>query len=400
MSYGNVIVAAIYAMQMVICVLLALPYKRRKRDIVSLVVITMLYYYILKLTTLNTSTYWIAYVVEFFGTLLVLAIYNSGNIWRNFMISWFNFQCGNILIIIEGIIVSYFTDTKSFVIFAGEGDDKYVFVDILLMFINAMAAATLSRKIFKREYNGDGRVYRSIVAIIVTVGTVLGLKKAFMITEVREHTEDSIGIFRVYAISILIIFLIMYLVGYFYNLSEAKRLLREKDELKLIVENNYIQYENIVESNKKLEDVKEKLIKSGKITDEKISTLSLSGNLTLDSLIAMYHEEAGKNNIAFEICIPPLDSNIERDMKLATIIDNLMKLAIKTCEEYIEEKWISLGIRQNNKELIIKLEFCKPNSYKIKIKDLKLVRRIVAFSDGAINIDNKDKEVCINILLS
>ena len=40
MSYGDIMVALIYAMQMMICVLFALPYKRSKKHILNVSGIT------------------------------------------------------------------------------------------------------------------------------------------------------------------------------------------------------------------------------------------------------------------------------------------------------------------------------------------------------------------------
>lgn len=399
MTYGDVIVAIIYAMQMMICSLFALPYKRTKKHIPLLVLITFVEYYVLKIVSLSSTWYWFTYVEEFLGTLLVLAIFNSGNIWRNFMISWFNFQVANILISIECVIASYFINIDSIIIFGASGKDPYVFVEILLMFANAMVGLFLSKKFFKSEFNGDGMVYKYIVAIIAIAGTIMGLNKSKQIVDARYGVKDSIDVFTIYAVIIISFVVIMYLVGYFYNASERKRLLREKKELKQIIENNYIQYEKIVDSNKKLESFKEKLKQGGHISDDNLSTLSLSGNMALDSLIATYDVQTRKNNIAFEVCVAPLTNDIERDMKLVTIIDNLMELALKVCRDAKDDKWIFLGIRQDTNNLIIKHEFSKQENYQLNIKGIKLISKIVSSSSGAMSIDNKETEARINILL-
>ena len=397
MTYADIVVAIIYAMQMMICVLFALPYKRSKKHIILLAIVTIIEYYCVKLATLDIRIYWLAYVVEFFGTLVVLALFNSGNIWRNFMISWFNFQCANVLIIIEGAISSYFIDINSIVIFGATGNDKYVFFEILFMLFNALVALTISKKLFKENYNPENKTYKYIVAIIVIVGTTLGLKKNYMIAEVREGS--GLGVYKIYTTAILIIIVVMYLVGYFYNLSEKKRLLKEREELKEIIEKNYKQYENIVDSNKKLESIKDKVKTLDDIPNMNISNLSLSGNLTLDTIISNYDSKARENNITFEISIAPLKSDISRDMSLATIIDDLMDKAIGACLKHTKEKWISMGIRQDSSNVIIKLEYSKPESYNIKMKDIKLIHKIVSFREGAIDLNCKENEVRVDILL-
>lgn len=399
MTYGDVIVAIVYAMQMMICSLFALPYKRSKKHIPLLILLTFLEYYILKIATLSESWYWFAYVEEFLGTVVILALFNSGNIWRNFMISWVNFQVANILIAIEGALASYYINVESVIIFGASGHDKYIFVEIILMLANSMFGLFISKKIFKHEYDGDGKIYKYIVAIIVILGTMIGLNKSKMIVEARNGVRGNINVFVIYFSVILSFVVIMYIVGYFYNISERKRLLKEKEELKGIIKNNYVQYEYVVDSNKKLEFYKDELKNSEVADDFNLSTLSLSGNIALDSLLASYDVASKESNITFEICVAPITNDIERDMKIVAIMDNLMKLAINFCKTVEKDKWISLGIRQDSYNIIIKLEFSKHTSNVLKAKELKFVHKIVALSAGAINIDNQDREACINILL-
>lgn len=341
MTYGDIVVALIYAMQMMICVLFALPYKRGKKHIFLLALVTVVEYYFVKLPTLYIEIYWTAYVIEFFGTVLVLALFNSGNLWRNFLIAWFNFQCGNLLIILEGAVASYYIDIESIVIFGATGeDDKFVFVEILLMLGNALIALAISRKIFKFEYNNDGKIYKYLVAVITILGTILGLKKNYMIAEVREGA--ALGVYKIYVTAIIIIIVLMYLVGYIYNFAENRRLIKERDTLRQIIEKNYAQYESAIQNNKMLENVKKDIQKEihngnvenmGELFHVDASTFSLSGDLTIDTLVYGYYREANANDIILDLCVYPMESDVDRDMKLATIIDELMELAIDTCKK-------------------------------------------------------------------
>ncbi len=193
-------------MQMMVCVLFALPYKKEKKHIFVLAIIAIVEYCLVKLVALDISIFWLSYVIEFSGTLLILALFNSGNIWRNFTISWFNFQCGNMLIVLEGVVSKYLFDINSIIVFGATGEnDLYIFVEMILMLLNVLIALSISRKLFKISYNRDGKVY---------------------------------------------------------NIAETRRLLKERKELKDIIEKNYAQYANAVKSNKELETIKD-YIKDG-----------------------------------------------------------------------------------------------------------------------------------------
>ena len=407
MSYGDIVVALIYAMQMMICVLFALPYKRSKKHIFLLAVVTMVEYYFVKLPTLHIEIYWLAYVIEFLGTLLVLALFNSGNIWRNFLISWFNFQCANLLIVLDGAIASYFIDIDSIVIFGATGDnDKYVFFEILLMLCNSLIALVISRKIFRFKYNNDGKIYKYLVAIIVILGTIMGLKRSYMIMEVREGL--AFDIYKIYITSIIIIVVLMYVVGYIYNFAENRRLLKEREALKSIIENNYVQYKTAIENNKRLENVKNDLQQEinevhmediGEVFGIDASTRTLSGNLTIDTFVSGYYKEAKDNDITLEMCIEPVKNDVDRDMKLATIIDELMQHAITVCKRCEKPRWIYFRISQDMNSIILKLEYMKPEGYKLKAKILKLTHSLVIMDKGAMHIDNKEHEIRVGILL-
>ncbi len=409
MSYGDIVVALIYAMQMMICVLFALPYKRSKKHIFLLAVVTIVEYYILKLTTLHIEIYWLAYVVEFFGTLLVLALFNSGNIWRNFFISWFNFQCANLLIVLEAAVASYFINIDSVIIFGASGEnDEFVFLEIILMVVNSLAALAISRKLFKLKYNNDGRIYKYLVAVIVFLGTILGLKRSTMIVEARDGSSTSI--YKIYITSAIIIIVLMYLVGYIYNFAENRRLLKEREALKQIITNNYAQYARAMDNNRSLQDIKNNIQKKVNNLEDgttdvidtygiDTSTYSLSGNLTIDTLVSGYYKEAKSSGITLELCILPIKSDIDRDMKFAAIIDELMQLAIEACNKCTGSRWIYFRISQDLNSIIIKLEYSRPEEYKLKTKHLRLTHQLILMDKGAMNIDNKDREVGVSIML-
>lgn len=400
MSYGDVVVTFIYAMQMMICVLFALPYKRSKKHIFLLLIVTVVEYYFVKIPTLHVETYWMAFVVEFFGTLMVLALFNSGNIWRNFLISWFNFQCANILIIIESALASYFVEVESIIIFGASGkEDDYVFVEILLMLCNSLVALAISRKLFKIKYDNDGKIYKYLVAIVVILGTVLGLKKNYMIAAVREGSTKDL--YKLYVTAIAIILILMYLVSYFYNLAETKRLIKERNHLTQLIKDNYDKYAKEIDNNKELAKLKDEISEDNYIKDAfqlDVSSVTLTGNLTIDTIISKYYQEANRRNVVLELNILPLESDMHRDMKLATIIHELMRQGFKYAADS-QENWIYFRIIKNMNNLLIKLEYGKAEGAKTKIKDIKLVHRIVTMDGGIINVSDKSRETHVSIML-
>ncbi len=131
-----------------------------------------------------------------------------------------------------------------------------------------------------------------------------------------------------------------------------------------------------------------------------IRTIALSGNFTLDTLISSWDNILKKENIMFEFSVSPLESNVERDIKLAAIIERLLQEARCYTVEADSKKWIKLSVRKRISNIIIKVEFSKKEN---KIKDtsgIKIIKRIIDAWDGALNLNDKGDEADIVILLS
>ena len=185
-------------------------------------------------------------------------------------------------------------------------------------------------------------------------------------------------------------------------------MIKERYTLRQIIEKNYAQYESAIQNNKMLENVKKDIQKEihngnvenmGELFHVDASTFSLSGDLTIDTLVYGYYREANANDIILDLCVYPMESDVDRDMKLATIIDELMELAIDTCKKCIGSKWIYFRINQDSNSVILKLEYSIPEGYKYKSKMLKLTNKLVSIDKGAMYVDNKEDEVSISILL-
>ncbi len=401
MPITEVIVSCVYSTQMVIAVLFAINYKREKKHIPLLVLANVVDYIIVNYLSLRNETWMLAFFFEIIFFIAIIGLFAEGNMWRNYIIVWINFQFANILISLEYYIINLFTESKTGVIFFGTTSIPHIIFDWFLMLINALLALIISKKVFKSDYRGGGTVYK-IAVLVMTIGTAyISVKRSILILEERQYPDvhGTSKILNIYLITIIGMMVVLFLSGYLYNLLEMKRLSKEKKTLQNILEQNHKRYMSILENNKGLEAFRDMLRKGDIQLTEKLATESVSGNLLLDTVILINMNNFEEQEIVFERIIPPMKDNLSRDKTLATVVDLLLKIAEQSNKSVHEQKWIFLMLKNINENTIVKLEFSKSKRKLKSTYELRLLRKIIYSADGTMNIKDNGKDIEISVLV-
>ncbi len=411
MPIEEILVGCIYGIQLVICVLFALDYKRGKRDIPLLVVFSMLSFVGANFFSFEVNETWIyGLIIEVSSAFFIIGYFAKGSIWRNYFIVWFNFQIENLLFYIEYYFFAELTKTTSATLFGADGKLGSVLLEGTMYVFNAtIVSVFISKRIFKHPYKKDETIYKIITGSLITISSMIAAYKQITFRKIEENnaysTVKELNLYVLYAAYVVAT---LYLAGYLYNKVEAKRLEKEKKELQLLLENNYLQYKNVVDSNKKLEEYRDGTMQIHEGVNGAPSTISLSGNLALDALVEAWNNRLKSEKIAFEICIMPFvdealekcEIDLDATMRLTAVVDNLIKTAYYYCKKYAGDKWISLSVCQKGENIILKTQF--PISVK-KIKptpEIKLVKKVVELCDGVMEISCKEDEAGISVLCS
>lgn len=182
-------------------------------------------------------------------------------------------------------------------------------------------------------------------------------------------------------LTILLWTMVIVLMVYLYNLLKKRRIKRENREAALILDNIYANYEEMVKENNELKNIKHDLNKQLdfikelsateddgaarqyllELVSEKLGSLTIpvSGNIDIDTILAMFQRKASKLSICFEEVIEPnCDMKLEA-IELIGLLTVLLDDAFFKCTKDVSKPWIRISIRARGKNTMIKLEYSR-----------------------------------------
>ena len=174
---------------------------------------------------------------------------------------------------------------------------------------------------------------------------------------------------------------IIILLMYSYNLLEKRRIKKENREASLILDNIFSGYEEMVNENNELKDLKHDLNRQldfinelsksedGGVTREYLHNLvtekagslfiPASGNIDIDTILAIFQKRASEMSICFEEVIEPY-CDIKLDtLEMVGLLTVIMDDAFSKCKKTDNNPWIRISIRTRGKNTMIKLEYSK-----------------------------------------
>ena len=419
-----------YASNIFFILTILLGYKRSRKTLPVAFVVFYAHYMIIEvfcqLARMGVDlklSFIIAGYYEILGTFVLLCIFTSGNVWRNYTILICAFMALNAL---TGFIIS----------FSGRLSESYagyivnesvdvvdsIWLTLILVFSGFIVSVVMS-KFIKKEYNGTGKVYM----IFVLAYSVLGIAQLVYKQNTMFDALENGGIRH----AVKLVYIVMgvtslYLLALLYYHFEKKRLAKENVKLAAYINDNMARYEELVADNEKLSKVKNEIIDYTKELDEskdqaykeelktlagEVSSIALTGNIVIDALIKDSFEKSKNEGVRFEII--PGNVNFDKDkiISSATIVENMLLIA-KDFTKDAKNKWIYLSFRQNGDMVLVKAEFSKNHRDKLSVSKsillrptevmqrLKLVKSVAESMYGTVSIANKDDEGSISVLLN
>ncbi len=419
-----------YAFNMFFVLTILLQYKRSRKLLPLTFVLCFIHYLILEVIcqTVNLGidikvSFIAAGYYELIGTFVIVGLFTSGNIWRNYAFLIFGFAVFNAL---SGIIISL--DTQLEVLYAGYMVNEPVPVKaaIIMAVINTLSSFIVTlvmSRFIKREYKGNGRAYMIFSLSYIVIGVVQVIYKQNTIYAGMEKGNLNEIVKFIYVVIGVATF---YVFGLIYFRFEGKRLGRENRELVKLVQDNHIRYQKLVEDNSRLTAVKKEFIDYSKDIEGKtnadyeaeirslageIDHIPLTGNIIIDAIISNFYTRAKGEAITYEVIPDKVELSEDKIVNCATVVENVLLVAMEFARE-ASKRWVYLSFRQNGELLLISAQFSKEKKGKVssganvfaRSKDymlrIKLIRSICESLNGTISIDNKDQEATINILIN
>lgn len=432
MTIQRIIMAFGFAVQMLICLAVALPLKRKKVHLLYVFPIIFVWYIGVVYFSKTDNLWWVAYLLESFGALLIISYCDTGNVWRNYIMVWLNFQISNVIFTLLSTILRLLQVGSSYIL-VYEGNSIFgMIVEAVVVCSITYITACVLRKITKKNYDGDGRIYQILFWVLQLIGTISGYIRKHMIQDYKNtHILGTDSDMYIYLFICMGTILTGNVLIYVYNRLEIVRLKKIKTELQTVLSNNSKQYRELARKNNRLATVKENIEqykenlqaegfdKTIEYFDElcadedAMPMLPLSGCVAVDAILSTYYKQYHACGMVFEFHVEQLTQMNMTDIDAAVLFDNLLKMAKAYCDRCEEERWTLLNTKLVGDNLVIKLEFPKNTEDKVEkpkrfsiIKrvgkrgnELRVVRKIIQIYHGTLDIADKGEEAAISLLI-
>ena len=419
-----------YAINMFSILTVLLDYKRSRRTLPIAYVLGLCIYMILDficITEIPGLSMQVSFVLagyfEMFSTFGMVCLFTRGNVWRSYTFLILAYVLINALTSflvaldprIEEIFASYLVN--------GDVPIYAAWIFVLCLTISGIIVTTVMSKILKKEYKGNGRIY----LIFSLAYALLGIAQVVFKTSAVQEGFEQDGVANLPKVIFVAIGVsTFYAFGLMYYRSEKKALAKENAKLVEYIQSNDARYQKLVEDNKKLSSVKNDIMDYAEGINEdnrqeykmemeslakEVSGAALTGNIVIDALIKEFYDKAQKQGISCEIIPGNVSFAENRIINYATIIENILIVA-SACAKKAKDKWIYLSFRQNEEMVLLKVEFAKEKKEKLSaganvlqkqtdnMHRLKLIKSLSEIMTGTVNINNKDDEGSISVLLN
>ena len=231
---------------------------------------------------------------------------------------------------------------------------------------------------YKRVVSGrlDFLYSNKIFMLVYPVIIIINLVRYMARLKYYKNYMAPVMIFTILMWIAIIIILI-----YIYNMLKKRRIMRENREAALIFENIFTNYEDMVKENNELRDLKHDLnrqldvIKELSVTEgqqgareymlqlvtEKAGSLALpsSGNIDIDTILAIFGRKAAKLSVCFEEVIEPYCDTKLETVELIGLFTIIMDDVFAKCAKESGKPWVRISIRERGKNTMIKVEYSK-----------------------------------------
>lgn len=412
----NILIPSIaYTIQLLIIVVVAFPLKIKKLQLLYVFPALSIFYFGVVYCSYTGKAWWLPFALETLGAILCILHCNYGNVYRNYVLTWINYQIVN-LIYLMLTSIARFLDIGSSNIIALKIDNVLisVFECIILSFITYVVSRFMKKKI-KAKYNGDVGIYRILFWLLFLLGSLVGHMRDAKIKDYKDnHTLGTVSDVYIYFFIGLAIILTANIVSYAYNRLEIFRLKKIKKDLQIMLDSNSKQYEEVARSNSSLKTIKEERYFDELCDiDGDVTLIPLTGCVAVDAVFSNYYKQYNENGMILEFHIEQEATKSMSDMDAAVLFDSLFKIAQEYCGKAEGKGFTLLNMKRSGNNAVIKLEFNKnkddiielPKRFPIlntsgnKGNELKTMRKIVQLYNGILEAYDMGDEAVISILI-
>lgn len=318
-------------------------------------------------------------LVEIAVMMTVVAVNNEGNLWRNFCIVVLQQGVGSLFFTMAALPFPKLQEYQLSIIgFQPLPISVTNFLILGLMNVCCVIATLILKFIFRKEYTGDGHLYRNIMIGYILIAYVSLASRWKLIDRIRQGDVEISNFIALYMVWIIGIVILCNYVPYIYNRSESKWKKKEQQMLSQMLAESERHYERLVEA-------------------PFVYGQTLSGNVTLDAVVADYTKRAQARALLFEAVVEPLQCTDKAELDVTVIVDAMLETAFAGVVEEADA-FVQLTVSERKGSLFLDVDYVTGKRVPHK-KEQALADALIGKYDGSKQLRKKGRERQICVLL-
>ena len=316
-------------------------------------------------------------LVEIAVMMTIVAVNNEGNLWRNFCIVVLQQGVGSLFFSMMALPFPKLQGYQmSIVGFQPLPISVTNFLILGLMNLSFFLSALVLKFIFRKEYTGDGRLYRNIMIGYILIAYVSFASRWKLIDRIRQGDVEISNFIAMYMVWIVGIVILCNYVPYVYNRSESRW---QKKEQQMLVQ-------MLAESERHYERLVEEPFAYGQ---------TLSGNVTLDAVVADYTKRAQEQTLLFDAVVEPLHMSNMADLDVTVIIDAMLEIAFAQASTDTDA-FVQLTVRQRKGSLFLDVDYMTGKRI-LHRKKQALADALIRKYDGSKQLrkNGRERQICV-----
>ena len=310
---------------------------------------------------------------------LLIVINNEGCFWRNYCILILEQGMTSLLFSIFGYASPDLSeDLIKLVSFAPVAPVRACILVFGVMSLAFVLSALVLKKMFKQEYEGSGYIYKRIVFGYTFISYVSLASRWKLIDQMRKNTITGYEVLALGIVWVVSLVMVCNYVPYVYNKLDIVWRKQEQKMLQKLQAESLAHYEDLVKQ-------------------PFVYGQALSGNVTLDAVVADYTKRAQGRTLLFDAVVEPLHISDMTELDVTVIVDAMLEMAFAQTSTDTDA-FVQLTVRQRKGSLFLDVDYMTGKRILCK-KEQTLTDALIRKYEGSRQIRRKGKERQICVLL-
>lgn len=302
---------------------------------------------------------------------LLIVINNEGCFWRNYCILILEQGMTSLLFSIFGYASPDLNeDLTKLVSFTPVAPVRACILVFGVMSLAFILSALFLKKMFKQEYEGSGYIYKRIVFGYTFISYVSLASRWKLIDQLRKNTIAGYEVLALGIVWVVSLIMVCNYVPYVYNKLDIVWRKREQETLQKLQAESQMHYAALAKQ-------------------PFVYGQNLSGNVTLDAVVADYAKRAQARALLFEAVVEPLQCTDKAELDVTVIVDAMLETAFAGVVEEADA-FVQLTVSERKGSLFLDVDYVTGKRVPHK-KEQALADALIGKYDGSKQLRKREE---------